>query len=64
MGEAPRRGSAEAQIMDERDDDEKSIDEIEERLRELLGDEPAIPPSRIEEPPNEEPPPTEPTENG
>jgi hypothetical protein len=50
--------------MDERDDDEKSIDEIEERLRELLGDEPAIPPSRIEEPPNEEPPPTEPTENG
>ena len=39
--------------MDERED-ERSIDEVEERLRELLGDEPVIPPSRIEEPPERE----------
>ncbi len=43
--------------MDEREDER--IDEVEERLRELLGDEPVIPPSRIEEPPEREPPPDE-----
>ena len=44
--------------MGEREDER--IDEVEERLRELLGDEPVIPPSRIEEPPEREPAPAEP----
>ncbi len=44
--------------MDEREE-ERSIEEVEERLRELLGDEPVVPPSRIEEPPARDPPPEE-----